>query len=585
MESLEQFDCVVIGAGLYGLAAAKQYHCTQPGASLVIFDSQASLGGTWANERLYPDLKSNNLVGTYEFPDFPLDREQFRVDTGQHIPGQVLNAYLTAYAERFAINSLIRLSSKVLDAEHQESGSGGWILSVSNADETVYKVYARRLIVATGLTSEPNIPRFDGQEDFGGKIFHGKRFLQNRETLETATSATIFGASKLAWDAVYSYAKAGVKVHWIVRASGHGPCWMSPSHVTPFKMWLEKLTTTRILTWFSPCIWGNADGFGWVRGFLHGTSIGRVVTNGFWKMLGNDVLTLNAYDTHPETAKLKPWMPAMFTSTSLSILNYETDFFEIVRSGNVTIHVGEIDHLSPSKVHLSDGSSFDSDMILAHTGWKQTPPIKFLPKGIERHLGIPLSSDSNPPIQEDIERLQTTIEEVDGEILSRFPRLQTQPPCCEKYIPLSTGDDTGSDSEKRTLPHHDSPSYMLSRFMVPTSEKFLRHRDIVFAGMVSSICNSITAHVQGLWISAYFSTLLKQDPAAIVDDPTALHQLRYETVLHNRFGKWRYPHDLGLDPRRKGGILSEALKSYGVEDYRGINDEWLSVVAKPDAQS
>lgn len=247
--------------GLYGLAAAKQYHCTQPDASLVIFDSQASLGGTWANERLYPDLKSNNLAGTYEFPDFPLDREQFGVDTGQHIPGQVLNAYLTAYAARFAINSLIRLSSKVLDAEHQESGSGGWILSVSNADETVYKVFARRLIVATGLTSEPNIPRFDGQEDFGGKIFHGKQFLQNRETLETATSATIFGASKLAWDAVYSYAKAGVKVHWIVRgksvrrlrlcliptnngtASGHGPCWMSPSHVTPFKMWLEKLTS------------------------------------------------------------------------------------------------------------------------------------------------------------------------------------------------------------------------------------------------------------------------------------------------------------------------------------------------------
>lgn len=323
-------------------------------------------------------------------------------------------------------------------------------------------------------------------------------------------------------------------------------------------------------------------------------------------MLGNDVLALNAYDSHPETAKLKPWMPAMFTSTSLSILNYETDFFEIVRSGNVTIHVGEIDHLSPSKVHLSEGSSFDSDMILAHTGWKQTPPIKFLPQGIERHLGIPVSEDSNPPTQEDLEKLQTTLEEVDGEILSRFPRLQTQPACCEKYIPLSTGDDTGSDSEKKTLPH-DSPSYRLSRFMVPTSEKFLRHRDIVFAGMVSSICNSITAHVQGLWISAYFSTLLKQDPAAIVDDPTAMHQLRYETVLHNRFGKWRYPvdwgnkapafvfdalsyldmlqHDLGLDPRRKGGILSEALKSYGVEDYRGINDEWLSVVANPDAQS
>ncbi|PHH88866.1 hypothetical protein CDD83_6956 [Cordyceps sp. RAO-2017] len=72
----------------------------------------------------------------------------------------------------------------------------------------------------------------------------------------------------------------------------------------------------------------------------------------FWKILGNDVMSLNKYDLHPETAKLKPWIGAMFVGNSFSILNYECDFFELVKSGKVKIHIDEIDHLSPGKLLL-----------------------------------------------------------------------------------------------------------------------------------------------------------------------------------------------------------------------------------------
>src|SRR5579859_8292526 len=87
----------------------------------------------------------------------------------------------------------------------------------------------------------------------------------------------------------------------------HGPEWMAPSHVTPLNMWLEKLVHTRFLTWFSPCIWGDSGGHSWARRFLHGTVAGRWIVDRFWQVLGNDVLQLNNYDGHPETAKLKGW--------------------------------------------------------------------------------------------------------------------------------------------------------------------------------------------------------------------------------------------------------------------------------------
>ncbi|KAK3648628.1 hypothetical protein LTR22_013262 [Elasticomyces elasticus] len=330
---MEYLDCVVVGAGWYGLAA-KQYHCTQPERSLAVLDSEASLGGTWADHRLYPGLKSNNMLGTFEYPDFPMDTETFGVKTNEHIPAPVVNKYLKAYAANFGIADFIRLQTKVSVAEHQDTAEGGWILTVVNAEQHESKLFTCRLILATGRTSDPFLPHFAGQETFGGRLFHGKQFRDNRDTLQTAKAITIFGASKTAWDAVYAYATAGVKVNWIIRH-------------------------TRFLTWFSPCIWGDADGYNGIRRFLHGTALGRRIVDTFWSILGNDVMTLMKFDAHPETAKLKPRTLPMFTGDSFSILNYNTDFMELVKSEKVQIHIAEFDHLSPGKVHLSDGVEFE----------------------------------------------------------------------------------------------------------------------------------------------------------------------------------------------------------------------------------
>jgi len=253
-------------AGWYGLAAAKQFHCTSPDASLVVLDSQSSLGGTWAEERLYPGLKSNNLLGTYEYPDFPMDPATFGVKPGEHIPGEKVNAYLKAYAAHYGIAAKVRLRTKVLSAAHQDTAEGGWAFTVEDSDGSQSRLQGRRLICATGLTSEAFLPRFEGQESFGGRIFHGKDFGANRDTLETARSVTVFGGTKFAWDAVYAYGSAGVKVDWVIRceladcldnlspaadtglASGHGPCWMAPPYVTPLKKWIELLASK----WPSP---------------------------------------------------------------------------------------------------------------------------------------------------------------------------------------------------------------------------------------------------------------------------------------------------------------------------------------------
>jgi hypothetical protein len=67
-----------------------------------------------------------------------------------------------------------------------------------------------------------------------------------------------------------------------------------------------RVSDIRALTWFSPCVWGEADGYTGIRNFLHGTALGRKIVDTFWSILGGDVIVLSKFESHPETAKLKP---------------------------------------------------------------------------------------------------------------------------------------------------------------------------------------------------------------------------------------------------------------------------------------
>ena len=208
---------------MFGLATAKTFHQLNPGKSLVILDSGSTLGGVWAKERLYPGLKTNNMLGTFEYPDFPMHSDAFEVKPGEHMSGEVMHRYLTMYAKMFGILNKIRYRSFVLTAEHQDGVEGGWVLTVQNGD-TQSQVFARKLVMAAGLTSEPFLPNIQGQEEFGMPIFHSKDFIKYADTLDSAKRVTVFGGTKSAWDVVYAYASKGVKVDWVIRGRTVARC-------------------------------------------------------------------------------------------------------------------------------------------------------------------------------------------------------------------------------------------------------------------------------------------------------------------------------------------------------------------------
>lgn len=595
----EELDLVVVGGGtrlasqkfieiylpfwytgINGICALKTYLALNPSSSVALLDSRLSLGGVWARERLYAGIKTNNVLGGYEFSDFAMDSQKFNVGYDQHIPGEVVHEYLEAYCEEFGLGGYIKLGwmveSITRDDDHNTGSddSGSWIVQAINQTEkkgkrTTTNIRTKKLIMATGLTSQPYMPQINGQENYQRPHFHFVDFKTRQPELldKKNQNITVFGSAKSAFDAAYLLADAGLSVDMIIRASGHGPSYMSPARVTPLKKLIERLVNVRLLTWFSPCIWGGEeanDYYSLIRRALHGTWLGRKIVDIFWWILGNDMKTLNNYDSHPETAKLKPWVGTMWIASGLGIFNYDGDVLEMVRNGKIKIHIADIDSLSEGQVHLSNGQNLPSDAMVCCTGWDSRPNIRFFPEGIETQLGLPgLLLDSLP---------EETLQNADAHILGKLPRLKDQP-------------KNPSQDSKESL----SRPLRLYRFMVPCSPHLASSRSIVFVGMAMTVSTMMITQTQALWAAAYLSGTL---------DLPSQTDMQWATALHTQFCKLRYGvgangkrvpdfvfdavpyidmllNDLKLNGKRKESRLKEWFEPYVVGDYKGIVEEYL----------
>ncbi|KAF2212814.1 hypothetical protein CERZMDRAFT_40830 [Cercospora zeae-maydis SCOH1-5] len=552
------YDVVVIGAGWFGLSAAKTYIQTHPGARALILESASSFGGTWSNDRLYPGLKSNNFAGSYEHPDFPMDEKTYGLEPGKdHIPAATLHRYLTDFAKHFGIAERTRLNTSVKTIT--PTSDNGWQLHIASNDGPNETISTSKLILATGLTSTPNLPQYPGQERFKPTFIHAKDFAKNGDLVHTSKKTVIVGSGKSAYDCAYAFAEQGAQVDLIVRPGGQGPTWLLPKAVTPFRRLAEELLHTRALAWFSPAPWGDEDGYGAARKFLHNTVFGRMLVDTFWNNMTNEIVESFAFDNHPETFKLKPWYNVVWSASGIGVDNFDSSVYDMVRQGKIRVHLADITELGENTVHLSTGKAIETDAVICATGWKKESTLKF--EGLDASaLGVP----------ESCEKIESLREEANKKIWDEFPMLRNQPVL------------RFEQPKENPLRNY--------RFIVPAGSVF--KRNLALAGMVSTVSTANFANAQALWINAYFDGKLKRNPK----NQDAVNK---EVMLHTQFGKWRWPcgygaslpdfafdslpyidlllNDVGIKSHRKGSQMAELVEPYKPKDYRGLAEEYLEL--------
>jgi len=161
--SPEQFDAIIIGAGVSGLF--QLYRLRELGMSVRVFEAGTDVGGTWYWNR-YPGCRfdSESYSYGYSFSQEILDEWEW----SEHFAAQPETLrYLNYVADKFDLRSDIQFESRVSSAHYDETARQ-WNVTLDNGEQA----RARFLITGIGVLSVPTMPKIEGIDDFKGAAYH-----------------------------------------------------------------------------------------------------------------------------------------------------------------------------------------------------------------------------------------------------------------------------------------------------------------------------------------------------------------------------------------------------------------------------
>src|ERR671936_240319 len=154
---VEQYDAIVIGAGVSGLY--QLYRLRELGLKVRCFEDGSGVGGTWYWNR-YPGCRFDSESETY---GYSWSEELLREwDWKEHYSGQPENErYLNYVADKFDLRRDIQLNARVASAVY-DAGANCWQIHTAEG----HRARAPFVIAAAGVLSAHYAPDFAGLGSF-----------------------------------------------------------------------------------------------------------------------------------------------------------------------------------------------------------------------------------------------------------------------------------------------------------------------------------------------------------------------------------------------------------------------------------
>jgi cation diffusion facilitator CzcD-associated flavoprotein CzcO len=199
----------ILGAGPAGLVAAR--YLKNEGFEPVLFEQGSRIGGQWTGDPRYsgvwPSMRTNTSRIMSAFSDLPHEP-----GTAVYPTNQEMGAYFQRYAERFGIDSCVRLGTTVQEIGRDPDGRG-WLVRFAHEDGVPWREIFPNLVVATGRFKKPKAPAIPGLASFAGiggvshtfdykdpQRYRGLRVLVagcSISALEIASDLAMLGASRV----------------------------------------------------------------------------------------------------------------------------------------------------------------------------------------------------------------------------------------------------------------------------------------------------------------------------------------------------------------------------------------------------
>jgi dimethylaniline monooxygenase (N-oxide forming) len=101
----EHHKVIVLGAGINGIAFAKTYLDIDPSVDILLVDCEASIGGVWSKERIYPGLHYEAPAPLLNFSELDMC-EEFGMEKWSDVTGYRVNEFLVRLIPRSFTNML-----------------------------------------------------------------------------------------------------------------------------------------------------------------------------------------------------------------------------------------------------------------------------------------------------------------------------------------------------------------------------------------------------------------------------------------------------------------------------------------------
>ncbi|KAI0909800.1 cofactor FMO1 FAD enzyme [Ustulina deusta] len=484
----EMLDVVVVGTGWNGLISAKTYLDFAPNANLVLLDDQASIGGVWCKENIYPSLYAQIKYGLFEYSFYPMRKEGITPDG--YISGDTINKYLNSFARDFDLVRRIRLRTKVVKVNRLDGR--GWVLDLDGKPS----IKCEKLIYASGATSHPVKPSWPMSNDFCAPIIHSSELGKHLDALEKIQTVTVVGAAKSAYDTVFHLLNSGKRVNWVIREDGSGPLAIMPPTILGIFNTMDAVAT-RIVAMMGSSIMKTE---GAAYEIFQKTRLGRAVARGFWLTL-TAIAELHAgYAKSTNAQKLRPlphgngifWANAGLGAASVP------DYWKVFHAGDCTVHRSEIESLAKEGlVNLRNGIQFQTDYVILCTGFdKSYQPFD---QALQYRYGI-----KPDPVEAD--RWEALEAEAEKRVDELLPAIKHSP-----IIPAQ-------ERDLRNLSH--GPSRHYRRLIVPALAAE-GDRSIFFPGFIHSIYTPLVSEVQALWGVTFLLELHEPPSQAVMEQEVA----------------------------------------------------------------
>ncbi|NMO03166.1 NAD(P)/FAD-dependent oxidoreductase [Gordonia sp. TBRC 11910] len=343
MYTADEFDVVIVGAGISGIAAAVQLQQNCPAKSFTVLEARDAVGGTWDLFR-YPGIRSDSDMFTLGYGFNPWTAPEAIA------AGGAIKEYLRETTERFGIDRHIRFGSRLAAASF-DSADDQWKLTVETADG-IQVLRARFVYLGTGYYSYRGgfNPTLTGEDTFAGRLIHPQHWPADLDY--AGKNIAVVGSGATSITLVPNLARDAAKVTMIQR---------SPSYVfVEDGIDVEADDLRREL--------GPEVAFTRIRlrnlaNQQETYAQARQQPEAFKKLLFEAIDEVVGEDVRKRhfTPTYEPWDQRVCVVP-------DADLFHAIDDGRAAVATGEIARITPTGVEMWDGEHIDADIIVKATG-------------------------------------------------------------------------------------------------------------------------------------------------------------------------------------------------------------------------